>query len=263
MIATARTILFVPGDRPDRFDRAASSADEVIIDLEDAVPHARKGFARRAAIEWLGSERRALVRVNADEALLTADLEAVGLSASAVVLPMCRGPQDVERVHALVGDTVPVVALIETAFGVLAADRIARSPGVVRLALGNLDLAADLDVAPNDYEALRMARSSLVLASAAVGLPGPIDGVTTDIGDHARTRDDARRARRLGMTAKLCIHPAQVPAAHEGMAPDDETVAWARAVIATDTAGVGVLNGQMVDAPVVARARRVLAGLHG
>jgi citrate lyase subunit beta/citryl-CoA lyase len=262
LIESARTFVFVPGDRPDRFKRADSSGDEMIIDLEDAVPAERKALARAAAEDWLG-ERPALVRVNSEESLLAADLHAIGRSASAIVLPKCEGPQHVERVQGLVGGAVSVVALIETAAGVLAADRIARSPGVVRLALGNVDLAADLDVAPDDSEALRAARSSLVLASAAAGLPGPIDGVTTDVRNFTRTRDDARHARRLGMTAKLCIHPAQVAAVQEAMTPDDETVAWARAVVASDTSGVAVLDGHMIDAPVAARARRVLAGLHG
>lgn len=261
--ATARTLLFVPGNRPDRFAKAvAAGADLVVIDLEDAVPPADKASAREAVVEWLrpGSPRVA-VRVNAatsphHEADLAALAGRPGLAA--VVLPMADDPTVLSTMYERLGPAVALLPLVETARGLARVTDLATAPGVVRLAFGHLDFAADLDAAP-DPEAMLLARSTLVLASRVAGLPGPVDGVTTDLTDLSVTRADAQRARRLGFTGKLCVHPRQVAVVHDAFRPEPDQVAWARRVVAADTGGAGVVDGAMVDAPVVARARAILA----
>ncbi|WP_448332041.1 HpcH/HpaI aldolase/citrate lyase family protein [Streptomyces sp. DSM 41534] len=256
----ARSLLFVPGDRADLFDRAVrSGADAVVIDLEDAVAQDRKTAAREAARAWLDRGGSAIVRVNPQETEgFSADISAVGRLATAIMLPKCEDPGDVERVRAEARHPVPVIPLVETAAGLVNVETLCRAEGVVRSALGNVDLATELGVAPDDDEALLHARSRLVIASAAAGRPGPVDGVTTDIRDPSKARTDSRRARRLGLTAKLCVHPLQVPAVNDVMTPTATEIAWAREVVDRDSGGVLVMDGQMIDTPVVTRASRIL-----
>ncbi|MCW2622751.1 MAG: hypothetical protein JWL64_2353 [Frankiales bacterium] len=265
--AEARSLLFVPGDRPERFDKAAASgADLVVLDLEDAVLPAAKPAARRQVAAWLAEAGQAVVRVNAtDSADLGPDLEALrgrpGLTA--VLVPMSDDPDALARVHRRLG--VPVIALVETAAGVLRAADLARAEGVVRLAFGHLDFLLDID-GTDDPATLLTARSMLVLASRAAGLAGPVDGVTTDLRDPDRTAADALAARKLGFGGKLCIHPTQVAPVHQAFAPTPAEVAWAADLLtAAKSAGASQVGGHMIDAPVLERARRVLArdGAHG
>ncbi|MFF5113205.1 HpcH/HpaI aldolase/citrate lyase family protein [Streptosporangium sp. NPDC000509] len=253
-------MLFVPGDRPDRFDRAVrSGADVVVIDLEDAVAPDRKVAAREATRTWLERDGSAIVRVNpAGSKGFSADIGAVGGLATAIMLPKCESPADVGRVHSEARRLVRVLPLIETAAGLVRVETICGTEGVARVALGNVDLATELGVAPDDDEALLVARSRLVIASAAAGLPGPVDGVTTDVRDLAKTLTDSRRAKRLGLSAKLCVHPLQVPVVNDVMTPTAKETAWARDVVDREIDGVAVMDGQMIDAPIVARARRIL-----
>jgi citrate lyase subunit beta/citryl-CoA lyase len=129
----------------------------------------------------------------------------------------------------------------------------------VRLALGNLDLSVDLDCDPSS-ETITSAAISIVVASRTGGLPGPIDGVTPQTADAQIVRGSARAARALGFTGKLCIHPAQLRPTLEGLKPTAEKVDWARSVVASTSRGDGAraLGGEMIDAPVVARAERIL-----
>ncbi len=181
---------------------------------------------------WLSYGGNGAVRVNAagtpwHDADLTALAGVVGLSA--VVVPMAEDPTTLTRVHELTG--APVLALVETARGILRATDLAEADGVARLAFAHLDFTADIDAEPVD-EAVHHARSVLVLASRAAGLPGPVDGVTTNLDDESITDADARRARRLGMGGKLCIHPRQVEIIHRAFAPTAEQIAWAHRVLA-------------------------------
>jgi citrate lyase subunit beta/citryl-CoA lyase len=260
--ATARTLLFVPGAAPHRFDKAAASAaDLVIIDLEDGVSEDHKVSARKAAEAWLRGDGRAAVRVNAvasthhDE-----DVSAVaGLPGLlAVVVPMADAPEALAGLHERLGPDVEIVPLVETAAGLLRAVELASAPGVARLAFGHLDFAVDID-ADTGPEAMLMARSTLVVASRAAGLPGPVDGVTAVLDDPAAARDDAVRARRLGLTGKLCIHPGQVEAVNAAMSPNDEELAWARRVLDSRAEGAVRVDGQMVDAPVIVKAETILS----
>ena len=260
LVRSARSFLFVPGDRPDRFDKAAvCGADMVVLDLEDAVATERKTLAREAVGAWLTGGGRAAVRINAvDTEWFSADVAALrGLPGLfAVVVPKAESPGQVTSVWEQTG--VPIVALVESAAGVLAAADLARSAGVIRLAFGHLDYAVDLDIEPTS-PAMAHARSTLVVASRAHGLPGPVDGVTTALEDGDDLRTDLAYGRALGMTAKLLIHPKQVDHTHAAFAPTREQIEWAERVAHASGAGSATrLDGHMIDAPVLARALSIL-----
>lgn len=254
-IAAARTFLFVPGHRPERFDKAAAAgADAVIIDLEDAVAAADKETARRNAAGWLAGGGIAIVRVNAPGTpWYEDDLALVTAHGCPVMLPKAEDPGPVARI----AGSCPVIPLIETAAGVERAAQVCRAPGVVRAAFGSVDLATELGVRHDDPPALCFARSALVLASAAAGIAAPVDGVTTALEDPESLAQDLRHARRLGFGGKLCIHPKQLLAVRAGFAPTQEEVNWARRVLAAGEA-VSAVDGTMVDRPVRERARRLL-----
>ncbi len=268
-LALARSFLFVPGHRPERFAKAlASGAEAVIIDLEDAVPLDAKATARDALLAaWSGldaAERaRMLVRVNPPgtpwhEADLSAVARLSGLGA--LMLPKAEHPQQVEQAFRSSG--VPVLPLIESAEGLGQMDAIARATGVLRLGLGHIDLQADLGMrcGPDEAE-LATVRLALVVASRRAGLPAPVDGVTTATQDAEVLTADAQRSRRFGFGAKLCIHPAQVAGVHQALAPTEAECDWARRVLAAEVAAGGgafSVDGKMVDPPVLLLARKIL-----
>ena len=264
-----RSYLFVPATEPARIDKAlASDAHAVIVDLEDAVAPEAKDDARRVVAARLRTPRPRglqLVRVNGPEtAHARADFGALADTAiDAIVVPKAE-PQ---RLVALAPSGPPIVALVETANGLRRAFETAtRSARVIALMLGVVDLAAELGATPGpDGRELLHARSSLVVDSVAAGLGGPIDGPCTAIADEAALRAETAASKALGFAAKACIHPAQIPVVHAVFAPTDEEVAWARRVVAAadgaDGRGAIAVDGQMVDAPVIARARRLLAGV--
>ena len=246
--------LFVPASRPERFAKAAASgADAVILDLEDAVPPDEK-ISARAALTTDFTDLPVFVRVNAQGSLWhLGDLEAVGrLGAAGIVLPKAR-----RDAFAAVPETLPVIALIETAEGLAQAREIASRPGVVRLAFGSLDYAADLGCA-HIRAALLVARNELVIASRLASHLPPVDGVTEAIDDDDRVTDDARYARNLGFGGKLCIHPRQIAPTRLGFMPTVAEVAWARRVATAGDGAVSV-DGTMVDGPVRLRALALLA----
>ncbi len=278
-VTEAVTALFVPGDRPDRYGKAASSgADVIIIDLEDAVAPAAKEAARQAALCALSpraeNQVRALVRVNA-VGTDTHDAEVralVGLAAHpgsgllGVVLPKAEDAESVARLADRLRSADPdlaLVPLIESAAGVLDAARIARIAGVSRLALGAIDLTADVD-ADLDSPIVTHAMSQVVLVSRAAGVAAPLDSPATAINDPAAVEASARAARACGFGGKLCIHPAQLAPVRLAFRPTEDQIAWARRVVGAGEAAVQ-LDGQMIDKPVVEKARRVLqrAGLGG
>lgn len=263
---TARTWLFVPGDRPERFAKAdAAGADVVVLDLEDAVAGPNKEAAREHVARWLvDASHPCAVRVNAvGTSGHSADLDTVGRRGPVlVVLPKAEDHDAVGGVLNALPEGSAVVALVETALGVVRAVDLAQAPGVVRLALGSFDLAAELGVDPDHGPALAGARHALVLASAVAGLAGPIDGVTGDVRDQNRLAADVTAAAALGFAGKLCIHPAQVTTAATALAPSAQDVAWATRVLTESPgadAGAALVDGLLVDPPVLARARRILA----
>ena len=261
-VETARSALFVPGDRPDRFDKAAASgADLVVIDLEDAVAPEHKETARAEAAGWISGGGRAAVRINGtgtdqyatDVAAL---VEAPGLLA--VIVPMAEDPHRLARVAQDVGAGVPLVALIETARGLAQAHRIAEVAAVARLGVGHLDLASDLR-SSTGRDAMLVPRSTVVVASRAAGLPGPFEGVTTVLDDPSVCADDSAYAKDLGFAGKFAIHPRQVSVINTAFSPTRAEIDTARRVLAAaGGGGVARVDGQMVDGPVVARAQRVL-----
>jgi len=261
-LARARTLLFAPGHRPDRFAKAsASGAGLVVLDLEDAVAPADKEAARGHVRDWLADGHPCAVRVNASGTPWHEDdLDALSGHDCVVMVPKSESAAVLSGITSRTG--VGVLALVETAAGVLEAPRIAAATGVERLALGTFDLAAELGVSPDDHAAMAWSRGALVLASAAAAIAPPVDGVTGDVGDDERLRSDVRRAAAVGFSGKLCIHPRQVALAEEQLAPAAEEVRWARTVLAgVEAAGgaaVVVVEGRMVDKPVIDRARRIL-----
>jgi citrate lyase subunit beta/citryl-CoA lyase len=260
------TFLFVPGDRPDRFDRAMSSgADAVVLDLEDGVAPAQRPEARRNVVSWLEAGHPAIVRISAsDSPDHPLDVRALQGAATELMLSKAETPAQAQSLTATMGTGVAVIALIETARGVLHASEIAAADGVTRLALGNIDLATELGVEADDRYALLAARSALVLASSSAGLIGPVDGVTTSLRDAEVIEGDASHAASLGFRGKLCVHPNQVGAARAGFVPSTDHVQWATAVLAATSEGEArSVGGAMVDRPVEAKARDVLrrAGL--
>ena len=262
---TARSYLFVPGHRRRMLVKAFTlGADEVIVDLEDAVPADDKQAARTAAREVLANHR-GWVRINAVRtAAAEADLAAVAGLAYGIRIPKVESAQDVSWVADRVPGSTMFLCAIETARGVLAAPSIAAAPGVTRLAMGGLDLRADLQcgAAP---EALQYSRSALVLASRANGLDAPIDSVYPHVSDLAGLGAEARLARELGFGAKSAIHPDQLEVIHQVFVPSSTDISWATAVLAALEASGGrptsSADGEFVDPPVEARARRILASV--
>ena len=176
------------------------------------------------------------------------------------MLPKAENPQQLE--HAFTACRVPVLPLIESAEGVGQMESIARTPGVLRLGLGHIDLQADLRIVCGPDEAeLAPIRLAMVVASRRASLPAPVDGVTTATTDAQVLAQDAQRSRRFGFGAKLCIHPAQVAGVHQALAPTEAECAWAERVLAAEAqahGGAFSVDGKMVDPPVLLLARQIL-----
>ncbi|WP_273825921.1 HpcH/HpaI aldolase/citrate lyase family protein [Pseudomonas asplenii] len=261
-----RSALFVPGSRPERFAKAlASGADAVIVDFEDAVEESLKRAARDHLGQFLADnpDVRVLVRVNAPEhAEHAADLAFCKRQPGVVgvLLPKVESAAQVAAVAAIGRRVWPI---IESARGLLALAEIAGAGGVERLSFGGLDLALDLNLSsgsPAARFALDQARLALILHSRAAGLVAPLDGVHPAIDDPEGLQRSIRHAYEMGFAGALCIHPRQVAVIHAALAPGTEELAWARRVVdaGRDGAGAYQVDGQMVDAPVLLRARRLL-----
>jgi citrate lyase subunit beta/citryl-CoA lyase len=267
LLAPARTYLFVPGTRPERFGKALDSgADRVVLDLEDAVAADDKASARSTVAAWLQGATpvdwsRVVVRINdAGSPWFAADLAALAdVRAQAVLLPKVESPVQVTETQAALPGA-GILALIESARGVADVDRIAAA-GVQRLVFGTLDFALDLDMdIATDAAGLAYAASRIAIASRLAGLPPPVAGVTPQLDDEGRLLSDLAQARRFGFGAKLCIHPRQVAPIHTALAPSAQAVDWARRVLAAQAASSGAasLDGRMIDRPVVLQAQRTL-----
>ncbi|PSQ19931.1 CoA ester lyase [Halobacteriales archaeon QS_8_69_26] len=272
-----RSVLFSPGDRPEMLRKAPESgADVVVFDLEDAVAPERKDEARTAVREVLNDpsfdpDPEVCVRVNPDERTIDDDLDAVlagDARPDAVMLPKADRAEDVRTLSYLLAehdaDDLAVFALVETARGVQNADDIADLKPTDVLAFGAEDLAADLGATRTDEgNEVLYARERVVLAAAAAGVDA-IDTLHTDIEDREGLREDAAFARQLGYDGKMAIHPAQVDVINDAYTPDPERVEWARKVLdARDRAdeedrGVFRVDDEMVDAPLIAQAERVM-----
>ncbi|MHA7680765.1 HpcH/HpaI aldolase/citrate lyase family protein [Cupriavidus sp. PET2-C1] len=260
--AIARSYLFVPANRPERFAKAnASGADAVIFDLEDAVSDEDKCRARGLLEAYLADGGRGMVRINAtqtewfdDDVRLCRETGVTG-----IVLPKAESAADVALVARHLRPGVQVLPLIETARGMASVKEVAGAPGVDRLIFGTVDFRTELGIEGDDQELLFF-RSMLVLASRVAGIAPPVDGVTVAISDVEALRNAAERGRRLGFGAKLCIHPAQVGEVNAAYRPTEAQLAWAARVAEQARSGPGAfqLDGEMIDAPVIARAVSLL-----
>ena len=267
MLQPAPSLLFVPGSRPDRFEKAlAAGADALIIDLEDAVAPADKERAREDVSAWLAPHRAVMVRINgADTAWFRDDLALCRRpGVAAVMLPKAERAEDVAAVRGAGAATV--LPLIESAAGMAALTAIAAAPGVQRLVFGSIDFQVDLGMRDALEDELLFFRSQLVLTSRLAGLQAPVDGVSTAIDDADQLRDDVLRARRLGFGGKLCIHPRQVASVNRHFAPSAAERAWAQRVLDAAAASGGAaiaVDGKMVDKPVILRAQAIRDDRHG
>ncbi|WP_067720867.1 HpcH/HpaI aldolase/citrate lyase family protein [Nocardia yamanashiensis] len=274
-----RSALYVPGNRPDLFDKAlAGPADVVLLDLEDAVPVRDKDSARAEVVSWLrtaaAAGRRIWVRVNPGE-LGEAELRALAPTAiEAVSLAKTESAEQVRAVGALLAryetrpGTIRLCPLLESPAAVYAAREIAAAPRVSRLQLGEADLRADLGITPGpDERELLAVRGQVVLASAAAGIDPPIGPARTDFRDLDALRETTVALRRLGFRGRSCIHPDQVPVVNAVFTPAAHEVEQARELVRRyEAAAGGVLldeAGRMVDLAVVRQARRLLESLRG
>jgi (S)-citramalyl-CoA lyase len=264
-VGACRVLLFTPGNRPDRFAKAAASGtDAVILDLEDAVSLADKDKARATLVEFFGQPQRGFgLRVNNIHTPAgVRDLDALVSSKIApdfIVLPKVESAFEI-RLY-LRHLAIPLVATIESARGLEAAAEIAAAdPQVRALAFGGADLAVDLR-AELAWEPLLWGRGRVVQAAAAAGIAA-IDVPHVALDDEAGLRAEAVRAKAMGYNAKLAIHPKQVAPILEVFTPSAAELERAAAIVAAyEAAGGNVVEyqGKMVEGPIVKSARRILA----
>lgn len=269
-----RSVLFSPGTEESLLRKAATTeADTLVFDLEDAVSPDDKEAARDTVRSVLADPdfepaAEVCVRVNASGIEMDTDLEALTAEGSvrldSVMMPKAEDPADVETLAELLSEhdlKVPILVLLETAQGILSAASIAGTDGVGGIVFGAEDLAADIGASRTEEgtEVLH-ARQHVVLAAKANGVAA-IDTLYTDFTDPEGLRTDAAFARQMGFDGKLAIHPDQVEPINEAFTPDESEVEWARKVLeARDEteAGVFEVEGEMIDAPLVTRAERIL-----
>lgn len=261
-----RSVLFVPASRPERFAKARSSgADVVVVDLEDAVAPAEKDAARESLRQYLESN---------PDAAVTVRINAAGTREFALDLQLCRQQsgvaaimlakaQGVEALQLVADAGKAVWPLVETALGIDELPRMARVKGVERFCFGALDMGVDLGIKPDTAGAqllLDRVRCDLLLHSKVAGLKAPIETVYPSIDDEDTVERIARQACEMGFAGMLCIHPRQLSAIHRGFSPDDAELDWARRILVAAESGEGVfkVDGKMVDAPVIQRARLIL-----
>jgi len=268
LTAPARSWLFVPATRQERFAKAAASgADRVILDLEDAVAPPEKRDACRALLgASLPESVPVYVRVNAhgtewfeEDLAVAAQLPITG-----ILLPKADAGEHVVRAAAALPASQRIVPIVETAAGLWNVLDVARAPRTERLAFGALDFQLDTGMR-DEGDALAYARSRVVIASKVAGVAPPIDSVSLVIDDEALVAADAERGRRFGFAGKLCIHPKQLGPTNRVFQPSEADVEWAEALLESlrarrpGDAGAFSFRGTMVDRPVIERARQILA----
>jgi (S)-citramalyl-CoA lyase len=262
-----RSALFVPASRPERIPKALlSGADRVIVDLEDAIEESAKEHARDNLDRFLAQHPKAqlLVRVNApDHWAHEADLALCQRheGVTGIVLPKAETAKEVQKAGLT---RLPVWPIIESARGMVSLSEIASCNVVERLCFGNLDFGVDLNLRTGSEASQQMlghARYSILLQSRAASLAAPLDGVFPAFQDAVGLHSHTRLMGDMGFGGALCIHPSQVIVIHKALQPSPADVDWARRVVvrADECAGVFKLDDQMVDAPVIARARAILA----
>jgi len=264
-----RSLLFVPGDRSDRFGKAvAAGPDGVIIDLEDAVLPAAKAQARADTMAWLDVWRgRGLgLRINSPRtAFGCADLAALSGSgalarADFIIVPKAETAVDLEIVAEALGRKVALIAIMESGRALSNVHEIARQAtgGVL---FGGVDFSASLGADLADWDAMLTARGQIAAACGAAGVPA-YDVPHLDTADTDGLAASTRRAKAMGFSGRACIHPGQVAAVNAAFTPTEAEVAEARAILAAmegAVGGVALYKGKMIDRPVVLAAERVIA----
>jgi citrate lyase subunit beta / citryl-CoA lyase len=275
-IRLARTALYVPGDAPEKLRKALDrGADELIVDLEDAVVQQAKAGARDIVRAWLDSlsedASRVWVRINAG-AERDLDVKALaGCELGGFVVAKTESAAELVKLDVQLteaGSAARLVPLLESANAILAAREIAAAPRVQRLQIGEADLRADVGITPGEDEReLLYSRSHVVFASRAAGIAPPIGPVSTEFRDLEALRASTAALARLGFVGRACIHPAQLAVVNEVFTPSPDEVASAQAILdalaaASTGEGSGVAldqQGRMIDEAVARQARQLLA----
>jgi len=265
-----RTVLFAPGDDPEKCQKACGTGvDVVVFDLEDGVDPDDKGRARETVRESLAdvdTDAEVCVRVNARRDLWKRDID-VGLSGAlpdSVMVPRASEPSDVTDVAGALeaaGRSLPLLAVIESAAGVVTAPAIAGAAPTDGLVFGAGDLAADVGSDPGEPGGVTTYTREHVLVAARAGGVDAIDTHYPTYDDYEGLGEEARRAAVLGYDGKLAIHPRQVQVIREAFLPAPERIEWAERVLDVyeDADGaVCVVDGDMIDAPQVRQAERIL-----
>ena len=263
-----RSLLFVPGARPERFEKAATSgADCVCIDLEDAVALADKTTARGNVVSYFEGpipETAIGVRINALDDPLSRDdiasLAALKTPPAFVMIPKLEKAEQIHQVRAALGDVCPIWSLVETPQGLLNAPDIAEAIGEQGgLIFGGVDYAAAIG-ADRTWDAFLYARGCLVNA-AAIGGCQLLDVPFLDVKDSKGLEAETRRVKMIGFTGKACIHPAQTEIVNKVFSPTPEEVVEAKRIINVFQAakgGVALLDGKLIEKPVIKSAQRIL-----
>jgi len=254
----ARSWLLVPGTRPDAFDTASTShADQIVLDIEDAVDPKLKPAARNDVVEWLSGAGTGWVRINDHSTdFWSDDVDALaGIpGVVGVMLAKTESPADVTETFDRLGGSVPVLALIESALGIEEATSIAKARGTFRLAFGSGDYRRDTGTSADNL-AMAYPRSRLVVASRIGNLPGPIDGPTVGT-SHPMLREQSAMAVALGLTGKLCLDLEQLPVINEVISPTQSDVSWAQDFLEDfEARGRVIRDGS--DLPRLGRAQKI------
>lgn len=266
----ARSWLFTPANRPERFGKAeAAGADVAILDLEDSISPQDKPAARKEALTFLAGRSKTgiafALRINSiDTAAGISDLDALLASQAEpdfLLLPKTESADHIlilDRLLGSAGKKSRIVAQIESARGLAGADSIASSTQkLFGIMLGAADMAADLG-SDLSWEALAFARSKIAVA-CALGNAVAIDTPFFSIQDHSGLKTETERAAAFGFSGKAAIHPAQVAAINEAFSPTPEDIEKSRAVLVENRKGVGTVGGMMIDEAMARKARRILA----
>jgi citrate lyase subunit beta/citryl-CoA lyase len=284
-LGVIRTALFVPGNRPDRVDKAVNlTADAIIIDLEDAVPLARKEETRATVREKLAQhrDRKLIVRLNGlTSGFLQGDLDEVVVDGlGCLVVPKVESPADIVEINGLLLDTenrkgiepgtVSIIPQIESAKGVQNIFQIVSQRSdplrIFTVAFGAADYTLDLGIEmTNEGVELNYARSRLPVACRAAGVEPPLDTpYMIDLRDIKALRADAQRAKQMGFQGKLCIHPRQIEPCNAIFSPTQDEIDFSRRVVQAfeeaEAKGLGAiqLEGKFIDYPIVERSRRIV-----
>lgn len=264
-----RSLLFVPGSRPDRFEKAvAAGADAVCIDLEDAVAPHLKEEARKATLDYLQNPSEVTfvgLRINAfDTDLAAEDLAAIKNSSARpafVMIPKAAGEQDIDKIRDALGSACPPLwPLVETPEGLLMAPAIAQAVGEEGgIMFGGADYSASIG-SNMGWDALAFARGAIVNAAAVAGC-STMDVPYLDVKDEAGMAAETRRVKAMGFTGRACIHPAQVTTINSIFTPSTDEISKAEKIAAAYSAaegGVALLDGKLIEKPVLRAAQRVL-----